>query len=58
MHSAGHQSTGRANLTARLRELNPYKTGEPKTLPVGVALTDEQMDKLATIVAAKLKEAA
>ena len=42
----------------RLRELNPYKTGEPKTLPVGVALTDEQIDKIATIVAAKLKEAA
>lgn len=42
----------------RVRELNPYKTGEPKSLPVGVALTDEQIDKIATIVAAKLKEAA
>ena len=42
----------------RLRELNPYKTGEPKSLPVGVALTGEQIDKLATIVAAKLKETA
>ena len=42
----------------RLRELNPYKTGEPKSLPVGVALTDEQIDKIATIVVAKLKEAA
>ena len=42
----------------RLRELNPYKTGEPKSLPVGVALTDEQIDKIATIVAAKLKETA
>ncbi|MCH4856993.1 peptidoglycan recognition protein family protein [Bifidobacterium pseudolongum] len=40
----------------RVRELNPYKTGEPKSLPVGVALTDEQIDKIATIVAAKLKE--
>ena len=40
----------------RLRELNPYKTGEPRSLPVGVALTNEQMDKLATIVVAKLKE--
>lgn len=40
----------------RVRELNPYKTGEPATLPVGVALTDAQMDKLATLVAAKLKE--
>lgn len=42
----------------RVRELNPYKTGEPKSLPVGVALTDEQIDKIATIVVAKLKEAA
>lgn len=42
----------------RVRELNPYKTGEPKSLPVGVALTDEQIDELATIVVAKLKEAA
>ncbi len=42
----------------RLRELNPYKTGEPKSLPVGVALTDEQMDKIAAIVVAKLKETA
>lgn len=42
----------------RVRELNPYKTGEPKSLPVGVALTDEQIDKIAAIVVAKLKEAA
>ena len=42
----------------RVRELNPYKTGEPKSLPVGVALADEQIDKIAAIVVAKLKEAA
>ena len=42
----------------RLRELNPHKAGDPKSLPLGVVLTDEQMDKLATIVVAKLKEAA
>lgn len=42
----------------RVRELNPYKTGEPKSLPVGVSLTDEQIDKIAAIVVAKLKEAA
>lgn len=42
----------------RLRELNPHKTGEPKSLPLGVVLTDEQMDKLATIVVAKLRETA
>lgn len=42
----------------RVRELNPYKTSEPKSLPVGVALTDEQIDKIAAIVVAKLKEAA
>ena len=42
----------------RVRELNPYKTGEPKELPVGVTLTDEQIDKIAAIVVAKLKEAA
>lgn len=39
----------------RVRELNPYKTGEPRELPIGFALTDEQLDAIADRVAARLK---
>lgn len=38
----------------RVRELNPYKTGEPRELPIGFALTDEQLDAIADRVAARL----
>lgn len=39
----------------RVRELNPYKTGEPRELPIGFALTDEQLDAIANRVADRLK---
>ncbi len=39
----------------RVRELNPYKTGEPRELPIGFALTDEQLDAIAERVADRLK---
>lgn len=38
----------------RVRELNPYKTGEPRELPIGFALTDEQLDAIADRVATRL----
>lgn len=38
----------------RVRELNPYKTGEPRELPIGFALTNEQLDTIAERVAARL----
>lgn len=38
----------------RIRELNPHKTGEPEELPIGVALTDAQLDAIAERVAARL----